>query len=464
MINTPIISPCPHIWQKKNSGSIISGTPGRVFWYKADQGYSTLVGNKLSSWTDALGISGNLAQATSTKRPLFHTYTAQAVNSLGNYIYFPGNSAPSGEYVSTPDSASLSITGNIDLRMQLAMDDWSGSATLLSKYGAAGQRSFLWQITAGIMTFQWSENGTTNRVANSTVAVPYSGSDLGCLRVTLDVANPMTVTFYTSADGGDTWTQLGATVSPFAAASNIFDSTTHIEIGSYLSGTSLRLAGKVYNFNMRNGIAGTVVARFNPDRGSIFSNTFTATTGEVYTITNVTTSGTNYHIQLVDRCLVQFDGGDDLLKVAAGFTLNQPSTIYLFGKFYTFTGTDAFFDGNTANSMSLAQAAATSPNVQLRAGAPSPENGGWPLNTFRVITCVFNGASSSIRVDLTGTTTGGNPGAGNAGGFTLGGRADDVRFGNICVREIVGYNVAHTTEQQNNIINDIASRNKYTLT
>lgn len=462
MINTPILSPCPHIWQKSAGGSIISRTAGRVFWFKADQGYATLVGNKISAWTDALGLVGNLVQATSTKRPIFHTYAAQAVNSLGNYIYFPGNAAPVGEYVSTPDSAAVSITGGIDLRMQLSMDDWTGSGTFVSKYGVAGQRSFIWSITAGIITFQWSEDGTTNRVANSTVSVPYTADDLGCVRVELQ-ADPMLVIFYTSADGGDTWTQLGASVAPAIGPTSIFDSNVPLELGSYLLGTAGRIAGKIYNFNMRDG-AGNVVARFNPDRGTIFSNTFTATTGEVYTITNLTAGTTSYHIQLVDRCLVQFDGSNDILKVAAGFTLNQPCTIYLFGKFYSFTGTDAFFDGNAANSVSLAQAAATNPNVQLRAGATSTENGGWALNTFRVITCVFNGASSSLRVDLTGTTTAGNPGANNAGGFTLGGRADDVRFGNLCVREIVGYNVAHTTDQQNNIINDIASRNKYTLT
>ena len=467
MHNSPLIR-SSHMWLEIPP-SVVETSAGRAFWFKSAEGYITLNGNKISSWNDAFGIVSPISQATSANQPLFHTYesptSGKEVQTLGNYIYFPGN-AGSGEYVSTPDSAQISITGDIDIRAQLAMDNWSGAGVIASKYGSAGQRSWSWSINAGVMTITWSEDGTTLRAANATTAVSYTGSDLGLLRVTVEMANAGTgfykVRFYTSSDGGDTWNLLGADIDGIVASS-IFDSTAPLEIGSRTLGTAENIAAKIYNVNLRNGIAGPLVARFNPDQGSIYSNTFVAASGETYTITNNTALATIYHVQMVDRTLAQFDGSNDLLKVAGGFTLNQPATVYLLGKFYSFTGTDCFFDGNANNSMSLQQSAA-SPNVRLNAGVNGPDNGGWPLNTWRIITCVFNGANSYIRVDNTGTAVSGSAGATNAGGFTLGARADGVRAGNICIREIVGYNLAHDTTRQLAIIQDIAARNRYTLT
>ena len=42
-----------------------------------------------------------------------------------NYVYLPG---VSGNYLSVPDEAALDITGDIDIRVQVAMDDWTPAA------------------------------------------------------------------------------------------------------------------------------------------------------------------------------------------------------------------------------------------------------------------------------------------------------------------------------------------------
>jgi len=38
-----------------------------------------------------------------------------------NYLYLPGTN---GNYVSTPDAAPLDITGDIDIRVRISLDDW----------------------------------------------------------------------------------------------------------------------------------------------------------------------------------------------------------------------------------------------------------------------------------------------------------------------------------------------------
>lgn len=186
----------------------------------------------------------------------------------------------SGDYVSTPDAASLDILGDIDIRARVALDDWTpaGESTLIAKYTATGnQRSYALAVTAtGALIFRWSENGTAEKTATSTVVNTYTNGTTHWVRATLDVDNGAagnTARFYTSEDGS-TWTQLGADVVT-ATATSIFASTAVLEIGGQTLGTVNRMAGKFFRGQVLTGIAGTAVA--TPIAAAATSNVTDAT-------------------------------------------------------------------------------------------------------------------------------------------------------------------------------------------
>lgn len=179
---------------------------------------------------------------------------------------------------STPDSATLDITGDLDVRVHLAMDDWTPAASTapVSKWLTVGvdERSWTTRInTTGTLALFWTEAGTAPALSATSTAVPTvaDGEPLW-LRYTIDVDNGAAgrdIRFYTSPDG-ETWTQLGTTVTQ-AGATSIFAGTAELAVGAYNNGGSERLAGRVFSAEIRNGIDGTIVA--NPDFGALAAGT-----------------------------------------------------------------------------------------------------------------------------------------------------------------------------------------------
>ncbi len=164
-----------------------------------------------------------------------------------------------GNNASTPDSAALSITGDFDLRVKVALDDWTPTTpygSFITKDAGGLNRSFIFDMEAGGITpklnFYWG-TGAVNNLKQSTVNVSIADGTVKWLRVTLDVDNGAgghDVRFYTS-DDGSVWTQLGATVTT-AGTTSIFDNTASVIIGSFLF-------GKVHRAIIKNGIDGTTV-------------------------------------------------------------------------------------------------------------------------------------------------------------------------------------------------------------
>jgi len=171
---------------------------------------------------------------------------------------------------------ALNITGDLDVRIHLAMDDWTPAASSapVSRWRTVGvdQRAFTTRInTSGTLALFWSIDGTNATVqsrASTAAPVIANGVDLW-LRYTLDVDNGAgghDVRFYTSTDG-ETWTQLGATVTT-AGVTSVWAPAPgaagpELAVGAYNDGGSERIAGKVFYVEVRRGIDGTVVA--SPD-------------------------------------------------------------------------------------------------------------------------------------------------------------------------------------------------------
>jgi len=143
------------------------------------------------------------------------------------------------------------------------------------------------------------------------------------------------------------------------------------------------------------------------------------------------------------------DGADDFMKADA-FTLVQPETVYLLFNRISWTISDGVFDGNTALSM-LLNSSPTTPSLALFAGTGNdPVTVAATLGSYVPLCAVFNGSSSVIQVDSTTSSTG-NPGASNAGGFTLGRRAGGA-FGNIQVKEVLIYSTPHDAATRAKVI------------
>lgn len=156
---------------------------------------------------------------------------------------------------------------------------------------------------------------------------------------------------------------------------------------------------------------------------------------------------------------ILFDGSADFLKADA-FTLNQPTTIYLLGRWVTWTSNDCMFGGNATSTGILQQTVGT-PQVRAFAGTGlgtiSPT-----LNTYCVQIVVFNGASSVLQLNSGAPVTGAG-GASNMAGFTLGSNDGSVQFGNIEMKEVVIYSVAHDAATRTRVLNYLAKVGNITV-
>lgn len=206
------------------------------------------------------------------------------------YLSLPGIS---GNYASAPDSAAHP-TGDIDIIVKMAMDDWTPAANSIpiGKWVAAGTgRS--WEVIVvpgGNVRLLTSPDGTGNDVAqSSSAATGFVDGSTHWLRVTRLAAsgliNYSTSEDYDPATGAGTWTPLG-TADRTSTPGNIFDSGSPLEIGSMTNGTQNLWAGRVHYAEVRNGIDGPAIAKFDPfnDANGSAASFTSSETGELWTI------------------------------------------------------------------------------------------------------------------------------------------------------------------------------------
>jgi hypothetical protein len=170
--------------------------------------------------------------------------------------------AGTGSYVSTPDSAANSVTGDIDLRVKASADNWNTGSLQYFIYKRDTNIGYGFRIaTSGQLEYVWGD-GTTNTFADTTTWVPPANGATLWLRVTHVVNNGAsgnTRTWYTSTDGA-TWTQIFTATG--AGVTSIADGPSVLAIGADNGGGS-PLFGKIYYAEVRSGVDGPVVARFD---------------------------------------------------------------------------------------------------------------------------------------------------------------------------------------------------------
>lgn len=285
---------------------------------------------------NALAVQNGSAAGADENDALFLPFDGE------RYVYLPGLT---GNYLSAPDEAALDITGDIDIRCLVAMDDWTPSASsyLVAKRAGGGQDSYEFFVnTNGTLRIQWYDSGTAGfRSASSTVAPTVTDGAALWVRAALDADNGAsgnTATFYTSTEG-TTWTQLGTSVVTATVAA-IAATTATLNIGAYANGTAGVSAGKFYAAQVRNGIDGPVVFDWDANRDAVNAThtSYTASTGQTWTVNRATSGrktvvveankwllGTNDYIEVAHHPLLNFDADDNFTVLAIARSHHIPA-------------------------------------------------------------------------------------------------------------------------------------------
>lgn len=243
-------------------------------------------------WTDI-----DPAATTSTKTNLVTNPTFEPID-YGALGYFPVLNSPANT-ITTADYAALGITGDIDIRMKISMDDWTPGATRFFAGQETGSTNRGWDFgisATGALVFYWYPLGTSASLLtiNANAATGITDGTTSWVRVAFDVNNGAggrTAQFYKSTDGLN-WTQIGTNVTA-AGTTTLFDSTAVLQIG-FVSNTGLGFDGKFYAAEIRNGINGSVV--FYTDIAGDFKSTdgfsYTSYSGQSMRCASTNTSGT----------------------------------------------------------------------------------------------------------------------------------------------------------------------------
>ncbi|WP_267244345.1 hypothetical protein [Streptomyces sp. PR69] len=179
--------------------------------------------------------------------------------------------ALNGGHVSTPNSSALDITGDLDLRLDVTLDDWlipDHVQVLIAKWDVPNLALSYRLIvnTAGGLSLSWSSDGGAGgfTFVDGPAPVPAPSDGRICIRATLDVddgAGNHVVTFYTAASMAGPWEQLGEPIAQ-AGATAVASSPAPLLLGD-MDGTSavfLPAMGRLHAVEVRDGIDGPLVA------------------------------------------------------------------------------------------------------------------------------------------------------------------------------------------------------------
>jgi hypothetical protein len=194
----------------------------------------------------------------------------------------------SGAYASTPNHASLQITGDFSLRIGLDLRSWTdGFQQLVTRYGSAGAISYALNVDgSGFPRVQWSADGTNVLTASASQSLA-GVSRMLWLRGDLDVdngASGRTATFYTGPTKSGPWTAFGSPVVQ-AGVTSVFagPSGAPLEIGSRSGGTTQLARGAFSGAQVLNS-AGTIVADPDFTNQTVGATSFADSTGKTWNV------------------------------------------------------------------------------------------------------------------------------------------------------------------------------------
>jgi hypothetical protein len=193
-----------------------------------------------------------------------------------------------GAYASTPDSAGVTVTGDIDVRADVVVSA-SGLQAIAGQWGGGGAQAWLLYYigSSGILHLVISDR--QDAAATASVAL---SSRLQVRAVWVSATG--VTTFYTRAAGGaalsvnDGWAQLGSAVAGVAGA--ILNVSVSLAVGCSSDGGNPS-TGRTREVVLMSGVAGTV--RASPDFAAqaAGATSFSDAQGNVWTVNGTASIG-----------------------------------------------------------------------------------------------------------------------------------------------------------------------------
>jgi lysophospholipase L1-like esterase len=182
-----------------------------------------------------------------------------------------GGTVATSVMLSTPDSTALSITGDLDIAINTAHAYFYAFTSIFSKWSftTASQNSWILYRTTNATTyvFNWYDAGGSSRGVSFNVGSTFTVGTNYWFRVTLDVDNGAgghAATLWYAPDSDElptTWTQV-ATGNAGSFTTTVRATAASVVVWGEDSGYARWGYGGVFrDAVIRNGIAGTVVAR-----------------------------------------------------------------------------------------------------------------------------------------------------------------------------------------------------------
>lgn len=180
-----------------------------------------------------------------------------------------------------PDTAATSITGDLDLRVDLHPQTWRPASS--ARLGWAKTGSYLLALLpSGKVQLSWSTDGTNYTSVSSTAPVPGTPGGRRQVRAVLDVdngASGWTVIFYVGVSGG--WVSFGDVITG-AGVTSIYNSTSDLA----LLGSSYLGEVQIFSAEVRSGLMGAIVAASPTFAGlTAGATSFTDAQGNTWTAT-----------------------------------------------------------------------------------------------------------------------------------------------------------------------------------
>jgi hypothetical protein len=416
----------------------------------------------LEAWYDVSDLSSIVKDGSNRVQLL----ADKSGNSAENVLALNGAVSNSA---TVPHYAALNTT-DVRVRALIAPDAWlpsAGQVIFQRDQDASVARCWSFALlNTGVLRLSWFPTGASaSQISIDSTAAPIAANYSSLwIEADLDVddgSGKYTVTFRTSPDGV-TWTQLGAVVNG-GATTNLFSGAVGMIAGISRANTS-PFAGRIQRLQVFDGASTTAVFDANFTAQSKLATSFTESSSNAATVTINTTGRYGaricgardlvnmtaaeqpiYSVGADGRALLTFDGTDDSLKAAA-FALAQPEWVNFVGSQVSWSSGDYVIDGNTANSMAIAQTTST-PRISMSAGSLVAENSGWSLGSRNLVQAIFNGASSSLTVGQ-GTPTTGSVGVTSGNGLLIGSLGGTTNYGNITLNEVAIYSFAPTDAQK----------------
>lgn len=255
-----------------NSGS--SSAFGTVWLSGAGSGSFQFVGSPTIADLKVDNLPKDIRFTAATNTTI-GAFTRPAHDSTATkFVRLPG---VAGSLFTTPDSAAVSITGDIELRFKTRLLDYTPAAQ-----GYIGGRNGAIAVrieTNGRLALLYYVGGVGYAMDSFAACGVTDGAEKW-FKVTRASATGY-INFFTS-DDDVTYSLLG-TADRAGTAGVLDDVATAFCVGDFIPTGNAPVSGDIYRFKVYNGIGGILVADFNPgDHDS--GNTFTSsTTSEVWT-------------------------------------------------------------------------------------------------------------------------------------------------------------------------------------